>query len=43
MQSVAEELGKNLKIVEAGKATKEILDAVYADMMIWTALQKYTA
>lgn len=43
MQSVDEELRKNFKIVEAGKATKEIFDAVYADMMIWTALQEYTA
>jgi hypothetical protein len=43
MQSIDEELRKNLKIVEAGKATREIYDMVYADMVLWSAFQEYRA
>jgi hypothetical protein len=43
MQSVDEELRKNLKIMKAGKAIKEIYDEFYHDLMLWTALQEYTA
>jgi hypothetical protein len=43
MQSVDEELHKNLKSVKAGKATKKIYDDCYNDLMLWAALQEYTA
>jgi hypothetical protein len=41
MQSIDEELHKNFPIIEAGKATKEIYDAVRSDLLLWTAFQEY--
>ena len=43
MQLIDDDLSKNLKIMKAGKAIKEIYDEFYQDLMLWTALQEYAA
>ena len=43
MQSVDKALRANAKVVEGNEASKKTYDDFYADLMLWTALQKYAA
>lgn len=45
MRSIDKALPKNLEIAEteakAGKATKELMDECFKDMVVWTVLQEF--
>jgi hypothetical protein len=43
MQSVDKALRKNAKAVEGNKAAKKVYDDFHGDLLLWTALQEYTA